>query len=606
MDAGFAGMLRPARWSLASILLSALACAAPTPERIVIAHVDGRPLTLARALDTFTGSHGGHGALVRGEPAVRELIGRIVERELLLSEAEALGIPDDPLVIEAVELRCMQRAIQRFWEREVDEQVAVTDEQVDEFYARTDQALRLSLIRVADREQALALHAQVVAGGDFGQLAQDHSDHESSAFGGGLAFVTRGQLDPELDGPAFALEQVGELSPVIETSSGFVFLRLDERVLNADRPSRDEALPQIRLVLENRATEERRAAVEQGLLDDAGAGWEAELLTRERLLAEDEGDAVVARCLDRTFTLGEFRELFDLDAVRAAGAAEVAEATQGVARQWALDLALDPAIERSGLMHEPEIEALRADARQEIVLGVLVRDYINAGVDPDEQAVAAYYEAHRDTEFTRPPEVHMAYVVLGSEDEANAILARSEAGEIFGDLAREVSLDRTSAAHGGRIGWIRPGQIHEEVERRAFALEPGAIDGPIHTDEGWFVIQVLERTEPFQVPYAMSRNTAARRLVNELRTEARREWVLKLRDRALIEVDEQGVADAVAWLESQAPVGDDPLEAPVPGADPQPAGPAGAGDVASGSSSGAVLGPLPPEPIAPVEEGAEP
>lgn len=65
------------------------------------------------------------------------------------------------------------------------------------------------------------------AGKDFAQLAKDYSEDPSAAQGGDIGFVTQGQMLPALDKAAFALTK-GEASNVLETSSGFHILKVDE------------------------------------------------------------------------------------------------------------------------------------------------------------------------------------------------------------------------------------------------------------------------------------------------------------------------------------------------------------------------------------------
>src|SRR5512134_1427072 len=93
--------------------------AAPAPPHIVLAVVDGHELTLQAALDTFLSSHTGHAVLVRGEAAVRDLAGRLVERELFLNEARTLGVPEEPEVLAVLRDFRRQTAANEYWKRQV-------------------------------------------------------------------------------------------------------------------------------------------------------------------------------------------------------------------------------------------------------------------------------------------------------------------------------------------------------------------------------------------------------------------------------------------------------------------------------------------------------
>ncbi len=74
------------------------------------------------------------------------------------------------------------------------------------------------------KDEALAgiqdMQKQLAAGGDFAALAKQHSDCPSGASGGDLGFFGRGQMVPEFETAAFAM-QPGDVSDVIETDFGY-------------------------------------------------------------------------------------------------------------------------------------------------------------------------------------------------------------------------------------------------------------------------------------------------------------------------------------------------------------------------------------------------
>ncbi|MHC5209183.1 MAG: peptidylprolyl isomerase [Planctomycetota bacterium] len=534
------------------LLLGLLAgCRSPGPSEIVIARFNDQPLTLQTALETFLDSHVGHGVLVQGESAVRELAGRIIERQVFLSEARALELDQDESVIAATEEYAMRTAELLYWEREVDEQVSIDDEEVEQFYEKTDQALSISLIETRDREQAEELRAQVRDGAEFAALAREHSIHTSSELGGMLSFVKRGEIDPAMEAPVFALGETGDLTPVTQTAEGWAFARLDERTINEMRPDRAVAIPQIRSILEERAAKARREELTAAALEAADVFLDDELLDPETLHGDDRGDATLARSAGDTLTLKEFREYLDLEALASADAETAAEATHGLVNEWIQERAVRAAVRRSGLLDDPEVVAKARVLREDATLQSLYQRYVYADIEITDDDIRAYYEEHRHDEFTRPPEVRLAFVAVPTEEEIQAVAARIQAGEDFGAIAREVSTDAASAAHNGRIGWVRPGTILPELEEAVFALEPGAIDGPIETSAGWFMVHAIERKEAQPLPFEVCRSAAAKRLATERQKAAYRDWSVRLKDRSVATIEEQGVRLAVAWLDRE-------------------------------------------------------
>jgi len=111
--------------------------------------------------------------------------------------------------------------------------------------------------------------------------------------------------------------------------------------------------------------------------------------------------------------------------------------------------------------------------------------------------------------------------------------ARIAAGEDFAELARVHSEDGT-AAKGGDLGWISPGETVPEFERVLNGLADGALSQPVQTPFGWHVVQVLERrTEELSEE---RKKLAARQTVRARKAdEAFQDWLRQTRDRAFVE-----------------------------------------------------------------------
>lgn len=125
-----------------------------------------------------------------------------------------------------------------------------------------------------------------------------------------------------------------------------------------------------------------------------------------------------------------------------------------------------------------------------------------------------------------------------SESEAkhrmDSIKERLDNGADFAELARQYSEDG-SAANGGNLGWISPGDTVPAFEQAMNQLAPKEISAPVRSPFGFHIIQVLERRKQDMTKEA-SRLKARQEIRARKGEEAYQDWVREMRDRAFVEL----------------------------------------------------------------------
>ena len=125
-----------------------------------------------------------------------------------------------------------------------------------------------------------------------------------------------------------------------------------------------------------------------------------------------------------------------------------------------------------------------------------------------------------------------------SEEDARQRLARLReriaGGADFGELARLNSED-ASAARGGDLGWIHPGDTVPEFERAMSALAPGELSQPVRTPFGFHLLQVQERRTA-DLSTERQRQQARQALHERKAEEAYQDWLRQLRDKTYVEL----------------------------------------------------------------------
>lgn len=158
-----------------------------------------------------------------------------------------------------------------------------------------------------------------------------------------------------------------------------------------------------------------------------------------------------------------------------------------------------------------------------------------------------YLKDRRNLEQALTPQTRSRHILIRpneliSEEDAQSRLAefrqRILAGEDFERLARLYSVDYTSGAEGGDLGWTDPGSTVKEYEATLERLEEGEISEPFRTQFGWHIVQLTGRRTVDET--AQNRRD---KIYSQLLEQKQREifdlWKRRLRDEAYVVFPDQ-------------------------------------------------------------------
>jgi peptidyl-prolyl cis-trans isomerase C len=221
----------------------------------VVARIDGQPITagdLQRridALDSFSRAR-------YSAPEQRhKFLENLVRFEVLAREAQKRGYDQDPEVQRTLKNQMISAMLQK----EVDAKLKAEDvpeAEVERYYQehtaefRQPEEVRVSQIFTIDQVKAeraasaaRALRGKRDADKAFGELvAQLSEDEDTKSRGGDLTFFDRNTTTypKAVVDAAFALQDMGQVSPVVHTDRGYHVLVLTQR-----RPAFTRALPEV-------------------------------------------------------------------------------------------------------------------------------------------------------------------------------------------------------------------------------------------------------------------------------------------------------------------------------------------------------------------------
>ena len=119
-------------------------------------------------------------------------------------------------------------------------------------------------------------------------------------------------------------------------------------------------------------------------------------------------------------------------------------------------------------------------------------------------------------------EVWARHILVPDAATAALVIERLEAGDDFGEIAKELSIDPSAQSNNGDLGWFGLGMMVPEFEVAIFALEEiGEISEPVQTQFGFHIIQLLgKETRPLdEAALQRNKDLAFQTWINETREE---------------------------------------------------------------------------------------
>jgi peptidyl-prolyl cis-trans isomerase C len=138
--------------------------------------------------------------------------------------------------------------------------------------------------------------------------------------------------------------------------------------------------------------------------------------------------------------------------------------------------------EQLARMRTEEEERLR-EGRDYLLTQMWLEDLRSKGVlKVNDDEARDYWKRH-------PVAVEVRHVLLATPADAEQVAKKARNGANFALLAKQLSLDASTARDGGRMPATLYGEIIPDLEDIVFRMRPGEVGGPIKTKFGYHVIR---------------------------------------------------------------------------------------------------------------------
>ncbi|HEY0490682.1 MAG TPA: peptidyl-prolyl cis-trans isomerase [Telluria sp.] len=161
----------------------------------------------------------------------------------------------------------------------------------------------------------------------------------------------------------------------------------------------------------------------------------------------------------------------------------------------AREVMMQEAIKR-GFDKDATVKAQLENVRQSLVVNALAKEYITKNPISDAEMKAEY---DRFKAQAGDKEYHVRHILVETEAEAKAVIAKLKAGSKFEELAKS-SKDAGSANNGGDLDWASPSSFPKPFSDAFVNLKKGEVaSAPVQTPNGFHVVK-LDDTRAAKLP----------------------------------------------------------------------------------------------------------
>jgi peptidyl-prolyl cis-trans isomerase C len=227
-------------------------------ENKVLAVVNGQEITeqdLQLTAMRFPRDRQGY---LTSEEGRKQLLDQMISFELMYIDAKEKGLENDENYKMQLEMAKKEMLIQTAISK-IMEDVVVTDSEVEDYYKANQnlfmnqETVSAKHILVDTAEKAAEIMEEIANGKSFEAAAAEYSSCPSGTAGGELGAFSRGQMVPEFEEAAFAME-IGKVSEPVQTQFGYHLIKVEAKNVGSVKPLEEVKDSIMNMLLQERQT----------------------------------------------------------------------------------------------------------------------------------------------------------------------------------------------------------------------------------------------------------------------------------------------------------------------------------------------------------------
>ena len=537
--------------ALAAVHGGGLATSADAGTDAVLARVGGESITAADLAAFDDQLVEGHKKGKTGVAADSLLLESIIDMRVMTLEAKSRGIDKEPWYEPKVETFHNMRVLKSYVSKNINQQVVMTDDELQEHFLATNRhrALRLAGILVDTEAEAEELLDELDEGGDFAELAREHSLYVATKDQGGDIgiYLPKEATSEALRDKIFHLEVGAVSEPIRYPYEGKWRYTIIKILDEAPVPFWD-----VEQIVRGEVYERKRAEREAAVTDSLVAVYEPRLHLdfvgrMVRSIRDAQSDTIASGIptgIDPDAAVctykGGVMRLRDLQNLSAKGRrpTDFSDSSAFVDylqdREVKFRLFLEEA-RTAGLYEQPKVLKVVEFERQDLLVSTLKERAVDPRTVATDEEARAFYEGHPEA-FLTYPTYEVVEILVAFEDLARQVRAEIDQGADAEELAASHSIREGAGHHGGRLS-LHLKSPHRDLYKALEGYEEGDIGGPVRLPKGYSVFKVLSSSGREVKPLDAVEMRRARGYVKLNKSkQAYRAYVESLRQKYPIEV----------------------------------------------------------------------
>lgn len=473
-----------------------------------------------------------------------KLLTKLVNDRLLAQEARALGLDDNPDLLEELDAARDRQMIGLFAQEHFKPNLEIQEGTIEAYFDTYYSRLQVRTVSVRSKDEAGRLCDAIRSGKSMDSIARAES-LDLYRYGGGL-HKNKYYRDVErvLRDPADHLKQ-GELSDPIPFRDAFAIMRVESRT-PADRAE----------------LEDHRAKIESDLKFEAkNLQWEhfvSDLAAEFSVTTDTAALAAIRADADSLFTPKFMRGtekvvlsapgglqvtddyLRRLISRRAMSAAQSPfDSLMAQSLKYATDaLVLKAAALAAGYQERPEVTRAYQNSLDSALIEAYIQETVIPQIKFNHAELNQYYADHIDS-FKTSATCQFQQMTVPDEETAKAVYARLQEGADFVYLAKQYNAELSSPEESAE--WIEleafPTSIRDEISE----LRIGQVTSPNAITEGWLLLKLKGFRPGEPKPMSDVETTIKARVFQQKFEKILDKTLSILKEHATIEYDEETI-----------------------------------------------------------------